>query len=126
MPYKITKKNTGICCHFEDSFTVDDLLTLNDNIYSLIDISELQYQLHIFNNVNSFPVTSSAIKLSAQEDAKYYKINPNVKIAIVANKIVMKGLTKVYSTYFELSNSDTTWPIEYFETEEEARNWLNT
>jgi len=46
-----------------------------------------------------------------------YEINPNMKLAIVANESVMISITNMYKTYFELKNSDKTWKIKLFEFE---------
>ena len=46
-----------------------------------------------------------------------YEINPNMKLAIIANESVMISITNMYKTYFELKNSDKTWKIKLFEFE---------
>ena len=47
---------------------------------------------------------------------KAFKINPNIKLAV---------LTNMYKTYFELNNNEKSWEITLFETENEARKWVN-
>jgi len=78
-----------------------------------------------FNNVTDFLIDTETIKLIAKSDARAYKINPNMKLAIVANETIMTGIANMYKTYFELNNSDKSWAMNVFESEIEARDWIN-
>ncbi len=125
MSYKFIIEDQGIYTIFSGLLTSHDLINSNNEIYQTPNFSNQKYQLLNFNNVKEFPVESSAVRTVAEQDSIYYKINPNLKVAIVANTQVVKGLTNMYKTYFELSNNETSWEIEYFETEEAARAWVN-
>ncbi len=48
-----------------------------------------------------------------------------MKLAVIANKIVMTGLVSMYKTYFELNNNEQTWDMKIFENENDAREWVN-
>jgi len=126
MPYQLHLESEGVYCVFTEAFTDEDLRTLRNNMFSLMDIHTTKYQLHTFNDIKSFPVSSNGIRSIAEQDAKFFEINPNIKIAVVANYEIMKGLTNMYKVYFELSSNDVSWPTEFFESEEKARKWLNT
>ena len=126
MPYQLHLENEGVYCVFTEAFTDEDLSTLRNSMFSLMDIYTTKYQLHTFNDIKSFPVSSNGIRRIAEQDAKFFEINPNIKIAVVANYKIMKGLTNMYRVYFELSSNDLSWPTEFFESEEKAREWLNT
>jgi len=84
-----------------------------------------KYAIVDFNSVTDFPIDTNTIKKIAESDTRAYKVNPNMKLAIVANKIVMTGIAHMYKTYFELTNSDKSWEMNVFETELEAREWIN-
>jgi len=52
-------------------------------------------------------------------------LNPNMKLAVIVNKMVMTGLVSMYKTYFELNNNEYTWDMKMFENENDAREWVN-
>lgn len=85
-----------------------------------------KYAIVDFNNVTDFPIDTNTIREIARSDTRAYKINPNMKLAVVANKLVMTGIANMYKTYFELSNSDKSWDMNVFESEAEAREWINS
>ena len=84
-----------------------------------------KYAIVDFNSVTDFPIDSNTIQEIAKSDTRAYKINPNMKLAVVANKTVMTGIANMYKTYFELTNSDKSWAMNVFESEIEAREWVN-
>ena len=126
MSYKLTIEDQGTCCVFSGSFTSNDLKNSNNEIAKLPHFPELKYQLLNFHSVTEFPVDSNAIRAVAKQDFGLYKINEKIKVAIVANKLVVKGLAQMYKTYFELEGNDIVWGIETFETNDEARKWIIT
>ncbi|MFC1889436.1 hypothetical protein ACFL4G_06740 [Thermodesulfobacteriota bacterium] len=125
MSYKITIEDRGIYCVFSGALTNEELINCNNEIFQIPQFSEIEYEIVNFKNVTEFPIESSAIRTVAEQDAEIYKTNPNVKAAIVANTPVIKGLTNMYRTYFELSGNDISWEIEVFNTDEDARKWIN-
>ena len=125
MSYKINIEDRGVYCIFSGTFTNDDLMNCNNEISTIPHFSELEYEIVNFNNVIEFPIESNVIRVIAEQDAELYKINSNIKVAIVANQNVMKGLTNMYKTYFEISGNDISWEIEIFDTIEDAREWIN-
>jgi len=125
MSYKILWEENGC------KITVTDVLG-NDFLKPSIKVTtdarfiNSKYRIVDFNMVKEFPIDSNTIRQIAESDIRAYKINPNIKIAILANKLVIKGLANVYNTYFELSNDDKTWELKIFETENQAREWINS
>lgn len=126
MSYKLTIEDQGTCCVFSGSFTSNDLQSSNNEIAKLPHFPELKYQLLNFHSVIEFPVDSNAIRAVAKQDFGLYKLNEKIKVAIVENKLVVKGLAKMYKTYFELEGNDIVWGIGTFETNDEARKWIIT
>ena len=126
MPYKLKIEALGVHCTVSGDFTGNEFIQVNNEIASLAQFSKLKYQLFNFENANNFSSTSNDIKQVANQDAELYKINSKMKIAIISNKIVIKGLTRMYDIYFEISCNDASWETKIFDTEENAYNWLNT
>jgi len=84
-----------------------------------------KYAIFDCRKVTDFPMNMNTIRNVADSDTRAYKINPKMKLAIIANESVMIGITNMYKTYFELNNSDKTWQIKLSESELKAREWIN-
>lgn len=84
-----------------------------------------KYGIADFSNVDDFPVHSDTIRQIALVDVKSYKLNPNLKLAIIAKGYVMRSLTEVYRGHFKLNNDFDLWETELFETEDSAREWID-
>jgi len=124
MSYKIYWKDTGLICEFEKDYTNEDQLNSNQEIYKDSRLSSIEYGILDFNLVTSFPINTSVIREIAYMDAKLYKINPTLKLALVANQTVMKGLINMYKTYAEIANDDITWDTQCFESLAQAETWV--
>lgn len=126
MPYKLKIEELEVHCTVSGDFTGNEFIQINNEITSLHNFSKLKYQLFNFQSTNKFSANSDDIRKVAEQDAALYKVNPNMKIAIVSNELVIKGLTNMYNIYFEISCDNTSWESEIFESEENAYKWLNT
>ena len=125
MAYKTFWEEKGIYWVFSGTLKNVDLINCNKEVYEDPRFQNIEYELCDFNAVDSFPVNATTIRMVAEMDAEAYKINPNIKTAIVANQKVMKGLTNMYNVYFELAGNDVSWETEIFEKIEDARKWIN-
>ncbi len=124
MSFKIKWEEKGIICAFDKAFTCESLLQSNQEISEDHRFTSIKYSIHDFSSVESFPIKSSTIREIAYIDAELYKINPNIKLAIVGNKAVMKGLAQMFKTYFEIAANGVIWDTVIFETLEDARVWV--
>ena len=125
MAYKTIWEEKGIYWVFSGALENDDLIKSNKEAYEDPRFQNIEYELCDFNAVDSFPVDSTTIRMVGEMDAQSYKINQNIKVAIVAKQDVMKGLTNMYTTYFEIAGNDISWEIQVFVTIEDARKWIN-
>jgi len=126
MSYIFTIEEQGTHTAFSGDFTNEDLINSGNEISQLPHFSNIKYQIVDFNNVNAFPVETHAIIAVAEQDAELFKINPNIKVAIIATKQVIKGLTNMYHTYAEIAGNNVAWEVKNFETEDDARKWVNS
>ena len=125
MSYITSWEENGVYWVFSETLTNDDLLISTKKLYADPRYPNINYTINDFNAVTEFPIDSSVVRQVAEIDAKHSKINPNIKVAIVANSQVIKGLTKMYQTYFELSIEQDTPFVKIFETVDDARKWIN-
>jgi len=79
-------------------------------------------KLAIFSDTVKFEASSEMVRRVAEMDAAASKRNPNILVAIVASQTVIRGLVNLYRMQSEVAGG--TWVTEFFETEPEARKWL--
>ena len=76
----------------------------------------------MFSDSVEFEASSETVRRVANMDAEASKRNPNIIVAIVASQLVIRGLANLYRLNSEIAGG--TWETEFFETEQEAREWL--
>jgi hypothetical protein len=112
-------EDTGVLWVFTGEVTDEDLLSINLALYEDARFPELTYAIANYLDVTTFSATSDMIRRIAVMDRTAAQINPNLKIASIATKDLIKGLTRMY----ELS-ADTSWEVGSFEDEQSAREWI--
>ncbi len=105
---------------FWDELTDEDLINSNAEVYADKRSSSIEYELCDFTAVTGFPVKSDTIRRVARSDKILSEKNPNMKVMIVSNDLVMKGLVNMYRAY-----GANNWTTEIFEREVDARKWAN-
>jgi len=136
MSYTLTIEEHGVYCVFNNSLTSEAFINFNHSISKISKPSVFKYKIINLTNVASFPIEFHAIKAVAKQDAKIHRINPNIKLAVVANSAIINGFVIVYRSYFDLEGNvdhkkfglvrnTTPQQIEVFKTDEEAREWVN-
>jgi len=126
MSFEIVWEANGVVFRFVNEMTSDTLITANLEALNNPKFKTINYQLMDLRDVSSYPIETSAIRRVAELDARAYKINPNVKVALVANQVVAKGLLNMYNVYFEIAGNDLRWQSEIFESIQDAYNWINS
>jgi hypothetical protein len=121
MGYKTFWEEKGIKWIFSGSLTNDDLYNCNMDLYKDSRFLDIEYELCDFTAVESFPVDSEVIVSIGKMDMEQSKINQNVKIAIISDEAVMRGLSNMY----EAASYNSPWETQLFENEEDARAWTN-
>ena len=126
MAYKMTVEERGIYCAYGGTLTDKDVINSNIEISKTPRLSEIACEIINFNDVTEFSLQASTIRAIAEQDVKIYEINPYLKVAMVANQLVVKGFTNRYKAYFELEGNDVVWETKVFDSDEDARKWINT
>ncbi len=125
MPYKLKVGSLGVYCTVSGDLTGVEFMQFNNDIACLKHFTKLEYQIFNFLNANKLLATSGEIKKVAIQDVELYKINPNIRIAIISGKLITKGLANVYKAYFDVYNEGKSWETKVFESNKEAYKWLN-
>jgi len=124
MSYKLIWEDNGVKVVFENNLNNSDYLACNEEIISDPRFVNLKYIIRNYLKVTSFDVDANAVQTVASLDAAIYPKNTTIKIAIISDKIITKGLMNMFLIYFEAEVKDTVWKTELFATEDEAEQWL--
>jgi len=124
MSYKLIWEDIGVKVVFENSLEKDDYLKSNTDIIDDPRFININYIIRDYLKVTQFNIDTSVVQIVASLDAAKYVLNPGIKIAIVSDKIVTKGLLNMFLLYFEAEVQGPVWETELFEGEVDARKWL--
>ena len=102
----------------------EDLLALNAAALSYPGFESLTHVISDFTKAPQSNLTIACVRQVAEQDAAAVKRNPNMLVAVVANQLVIRGMTNVYRAYFEHAAETPSWKAKYFESLAEARTWL--
>ena len=93
----IDDKYTLIDC--EGDVSVDDLVKVNEYIYSDVDESVVKYQIVDITAVTNIVISTADIKRTADQEKKAAKSLGQITIAIVAVKDLDFGLSRAWEAY---------------------------
>ncbi len=122
MSVKLNYEHEGAGAVLIGSGTVtgDELCRCNDRMYAPDRIHELCYQLCDFREITNLEVWSDDVRSIAKQDNVAATQNPDITIAIVANRSVTYGMARMWQAYVNEASFNT----HVFRTMEEARAWL--
>jgi len=122
MPCETYWEDEGIRAVFRGTVTDDEFFQGSLKIYEDERFPAIRYQLVDVLLVEDVAVSSNTIRRVAAMDKEQSARNPNVRVAVVARTPLIRGLSRMY----ELSSGETSWVTQLFETEAEARSWLDS
>ena len=122
MPVKLNYEYEGAGAVLIGSGTVtgDELRHCNDQMYAPDRIHRLRYQLCDFREITDFEVSSDELRSIAQQDNAAATQNPDITIAIVANRRVIYGMARMWQAFVDEASFNT----HVFRTMDEAQVWL--
>ena len=122
MSYELIWEDRGVLFQFQNVVTGDELVQSNLDVYADPKFESIEYELAMFSDSVEFEASSETVRRVANMHAEASKRNPNIIVAIVASQLVIRGLANLYRLNSEIAGG--TWETEFFETEQEAREWL--
>ena len=117
---KFTDDKQGIYVTLEGKVTLEDFKVGASEAYSEENIHTQNYQIIDFTNCSSFDLSSSDMQEIAIIDKEASKVNPDIKIAIIAPTDVAFGMSRVYEAYAD----ETGFDIMVFRNSEDVEAWL--
>jgi hypothetical protein len=121
MAYITFWEEKGIRWIFNSDLTNDDLLKCNQELYEDTRFLNIDYEICDFTAVEKFSLESDVVRQVARMDVEQSKRNPNIKVAIISNELVIRGLTRMY----QITGDASAWETQIFNNEEDARVWIN-
>ena len=123
MPMKFTYiGNNGILAKGIGSVTRDEISEVNRHIYeSPQKIQAIKFQICDFTEVNEFDLSAQDIKVLAAQDVSAAKINPKMIIAVVGEKDLIFGLSRMWEVYADESTGLETC---VFRSINDANVWI--
>ena len=120
MPVKLSYEGVGAVLVGSGTVTGDELRRCNDQMYAPDRIHRLRYQLCDFREIVNLEVSSDDVRSIASQDNVAAAQNPDITIAIVANRSVTFGMARMWQAYVDEAPFNT----HVIRTMEEARAWL--
>ena len=121
MPYETHWEEEGIRWVYVGTMTDDDILRSNLELYDDPRFETIRYQIADLREVEHFEGSSRAVRRLSRMDADQATRNPNIRVAILAQAALMRGIANVYA----MSGAESPWETRVFESEKEAREWLD-
>ncbi len=122
MPIQLIYEPDGIGVVVKGSGVVDamEIQHCNEQMYAPDRIHQLRSQLYDFCEVKKFDLSSTDMRMLAEQDKAAALQNPNLAIAIVGNDDLMFGLAKMWEVFV----SEASLKANVFRTLREASEWL--
>jgi hypothetical protein len=122
MSYKLTWEDKGALAHFKDAVNDQDLKEIVSRFYGHENFDSINYLLIDFLEVDMFGVASKTLRHIGAMDRAAAMSNPRVKVAMVTDNAAFIDQLSSY----EKASQGSPWPLCYFTSTEEAREWIAT
>jgi len=120
MSYETYWEDEGVRWVYLGAMTDDDILKSNLELYEDPRFETIRYEIADLRQIDRFEGSSRAVRRLSRMDRDQASRNPNIRVAILADADLMRGIANVYA----LSGADAPWETRVFASEDEAREWL--
>jgi hypothetical protein len=125
MPIELTYLDDGYGAEFKGIGVVtgEDILSANTEMFSTPEKTQrYRYGLADWTTVTEHKVTSADLQRAAVQDKNASKYLPELFIAIVADKDLEFGFSRMFAVFIEANNLD--WKVMIFRERKDAEEWL--
>lgn len=120
MSYKIRWETNGALIKLSGTVKIDDFLESNNQFYGDPRFDTMQYQLVDGLDFDVIDISEEDIKVVSTLDKTASRWNREIKVAFILKDKIAIELANEYSKGLEGSG----WQTAIFESEKEARNWI--
>lgn len=121
MSYKLVPETEGIHAFFEGDIHDHDFLSLTRDLFKNHCKSTYSYQIANFENARTVAISPENLQKMVEMDSERAEHVKSIKCAIVTDKALFKSIIEIYKQ----SMAGSTWKIKTFDSESEARTWIN-
>lgn len=127
MAYELLWNGNEVAMLFSEELSNEDLINALNEINFDERFPAIKYELANFDAVKTFPIDTKTIKIGAEMDARAFLRNPHIKVGIIAEQLVVKGLTNMFIAYFNIAANCDVWEFKIFDRKEDdlARQWFS-
>ncbi len=116
-----TRDDGGIILTWEGPVTGKELIDAFSEIYATDEqIKRIAYQLIVLTKSEEIIVTTDDLKRVASLDIRASKVNPNMLVAVVGDRDIVFGLSRMWEAFVD----DAPLKTGTFRTLEDAEDWL--
>ncbi len=122
MPYKTHWEPTGVRWVYRGTLTEEEVLRSNQDVYEDSRFRSIRYMIVDLRAVERFAASAATVRQVSRTDAAYAPFNPHIRVAMVADTDLTRGMATVY----RMACDEEGWDVEIFDTVEEARSWIQS
>ena len=122
MAFELIWEPEGVVIQYAGVVSDDDIRQANLDIFDDPRFDTLMYEICIYTDIAALDRSSEIVRWVADFDLQASKRNPAIRVAVVGEQPLLRGITNMYRAEFELRGG--TWGQGLFDTVEEARAWL--
>lgn len=119
MPYYITKEPKGNYKKFIGHVTVSEFLQSVFENHGDTEFDQMRYTINDCLDIESHSVTENALEIAFELGVRVAKYNPSRKVAVITVDPMIKHHVSSFATR-------AGQPLELFETQEDARAWVDS
>lgn len=121
MPYTIQWKEKGLYWIYAGEVSDQEMLASYSDLYDDPRFLDIEYEIVDYLAVTSYDVSSDTIFKIAQMDKAASKRNPHVKVAVIADSQMIKGMSRMW----QLAGGASVWESKIFDDGVAALEWVN-
>lgn len=99
-----------------------DIKDMHHELFRANNYEKRIYHLIILENVSRINLTTAEIMAIIEDDKKYSPLNPDLRLAFVADSDSTYGLCRMYEGFY----NNFAWQTAVFHRLEEAKIWVNS
>lgn len=122
MAYELIWEPEGVVIKYSDFVSDADIQQANLDLFDDPRFEALKFEICDYTDVDGLDRSSEIVRWVAEFDIRASERNPSVRVAVVGEQPLLKGVTNMYRAEFELRGGK--WGQGQFATVKEARIWL--
>ena len=122
MAYQLTWEEKGAIADFKGTVNDIELNEIVSQFYKNEQFDLIRYLLINFLEVETFNVSTETLREIGAMDYAAAISNPRVRVAMVSDNDAILDILPSY----EKGSQESPWPIRYFRSIKDAREWITT